>query len=144
MSRTISPPWIAPYALKAISATQGIVIGSESRTVQVISVYPDISSIDVSDTVNKICLYLNPNCLRQLDEYLRDLKNMRFSQIRIDEYHLSTVVQCMSKFDIERIRNNNRFSFPLMLHCSKLTYLGILCHNYTIASNFPCINRRWR
>jgi len=137
MSRSISPPWIVNYVLgflqdRALFSSSTSITSTkhaEPKVVQVLHVIPEFNSIIISDTVNSIAVFIT---LEGVREVLVDSnssgtcldRELRYCQIKIDNYHLSTLVRCASLYDIESIRKTNRFSCPLSFHCSRVVYLG--------------------
>ena len=133
MSRSISPPWISNYVqqrLKTLNnnnVDQRQLKKKEPKVVQVLCVYPEQSSLLISDTVSCIEIYMSKLCREKLMSSFREtgnLKDLKLCQIKIEDFHLSTFVQCASHFDIEAHMRLNKRCPPLTLHCSKITYLG--------------------
>jgi hypothetical protein len=79
-------------------------------------------SIVISDKENTIHVFLTKKCFDELtDQY--PLDSLKYSQVKIDKFHFSTVIQAGGHHDM-RILQDMKISFPFALQCSKLTYMG--------------------
>lgn len=132
MSRTIHKPWLKNYVQdilnnnineNANSVTTNLMnnIIQIPRIVQVMNCHEDTKSMMISDTEYYIHVFLNKECFEQLLN-LYTVESLKYSQVKLSQYFLSTVVQSTG-FALHKL-SMNKITLPLAIVCSKITYLG--------------------
>ena len=102
-----------------------------SRIVQVMSCNEEARCMLISDTEYCIHIFFKKDIFESiLNDY--NIDSLKYSLIKISNYHLSTVIQSSGNVDIKKLQQL-KVTYPLSIFCSKITYLG--------ASECEIINR---
>lgn len=123
----MSSPWIQSM-VKALLGTenhdnQSLSILGKGKVVQVVGINTNFNFITVSDKANSISVFLTPQCVDTIENINNySIADLKYCQVRIEQYHLSTVAQCASHMDLGLI--SKHVTFPFAFQCAKLTYLG--------------------
>lgn len=126
MAKSLAPPWIKTAVLDivrddcpaALSARKG-------KVVQVLYGNDSVRCVQVSDKERSITVMLTQNCIDKLHQKDPEftLSSCRNCIVKIETWHLSTIIQTAGDRDVARFRDLN-ISFPFALQCSKLIMLG--------------------
>jgi hypothetical protein len=110
------------------------------RVVQVVRGNDEARMLEVSDKESTIVVMLTEKCCAT---FTRMHSNMRLASLRnfivkLDEWHVSTVMQAAGDREMTKIRDL-KISFPLSLQCRRLTLLG--ASDVTLAGEPLDVNR---
>ena len=101
------------------------------RIVQVMSCNEEARCMLISDTEYCIHVFFKKDIFESiLNDY--NIDSLKYSLIKISNYHLSTVIQSSGNIDIKKLQQL-KVTYPLSIFCSKITFLG--------ASECEIINR---
>ena len=128
MSNSLSPPWIKPTVQKLLD---GPVSGNfrqkflGKRTVQVINVYSELNIIVVSDKEIYIAVALTSAALQHLQnqDAFSTLAKLRFSIVKIQDWHVTTVAQCVDARQVQNVVQAGVL-MPMALQCDSVEFLG--------------------
>jgi hypothetical protein len=124
MSRSLSAPWIESFVLELLQCPDAGVQppARPNRTVQVIGTINEMHCLLLSDTQHCIHAFLTRECFEEMlgDRLVGDLK---YSQVTLCWYCLSTVAQVASQQNFDLIQAN-KVVVPLALQCTKMSWLG--------------------
>lgn len=140
MDRWYEAPWIRDLVLSYIStptltSSSSAVSTKGTRTtrnhkhygkikaVQVIGYNSTLRCFLISDQQHSIFLYLINHLHTNLTTDHQTLHQLKYSQVQIKQFHVSTVIQAAG----DRLPKDfitNRVSFPIALQCSDISYLG--------------------
>jgi hypothetical protein len=122
MSRLLPAPWLQGLALGLVESKRGgIAKKIRPRTVQVIkSNDSDNGILTINDKEHYVSVMLTPECLEAVKLAQGDLSSLNHSLVKLEQYHLSTVVWSANGRDFSR----TGVSLPFAIQCNELTYLG--------------------
>lgn len=126
MANSIPDPWIKKKVLSILGepyASRHRIINLHAKTVQVIDANESVGTICISDKSNFITVMLTPNCVAELMKQFSSLSDIRYSFVKLVDYHFSTPFQCVGSRDETKFFSQN-ISFPLVIQCGQLDPVG--------------------
>lgn len=91
---------------------------------QVIRVYDKINTIVINDKKNYIVVCLTRKACDEYHETYPSLQLLKNSIAKIDDFHVSTLMQNSSCRDIQHMKNELGLSLPFALQCNKIEFVG--------------------
>ncbi len=128
MARSMPAPWLFATVSDILTSEEDAIVPRNHknilapRVVQVIGFNEKTKSIVINDKELSVNVFLTNACYEDICEQY-SLQNLKYSQVKLEKYHISTVLQCGSQYELQTLHSQG-VSFPLTLQCSKLSYLG--------------------
>jgi len=128
MSSSLSSTWIKSSVLNLLSdepknnfRTQVLT----RKTVQVTRIFSELNVIEISDKSFHIALALNSATMKHLEDQdaFSSLDGLRNSVVKIQNWHISTVAQCIDAKNIKKAVQLG-ITMPFALQCDKMELLG--------------------
>ena len=128
MARSMPSPWLFNALVDTFREDSEVAHASMQnkkwppKMVQVVSYNVQLSSLVVSDKEHMIRVFLTKKCMEEVSEQ-HSLASLKYSQVKIANFHFSTVLQSAGHFDLALLQSQ-KVIFPLAIQCAKLTYMG--------------------
>lgn len=95
-----------------------------SKIVQVIRVYDKLNAIVINDRKHFVTVFLTDHACKEYRRDYESLDTLINSIAKINEFHVSTLMQCSSYRDLNLMMRTHKISVPFSLQANYIEFVG--------------------